>query len=68
MFTCTEGNVSISGWSQTHYISLGTSIEAPRPKSCNTRRERTWIDISNCGPVIGIEKAIEITSFNTVTV
>ena len=57
------GNVSISGQSRAQYISLGTSVEAPQPKSCNASCRRTWIDISYCGPVIRIEKMKEIISF-----
>ena len=62
------GNVLIPGWSQTHYTSLGMSIKAPRPKSCNTSSRKTWIDTSYYGPIIGIKKIIEITSLNTITV
>ena len=48
-----------------NYISLGTSIEAPRPKSCNASSRRTWINTSNHRPVISTEKMIEIASLNT---
>ena len=58
----------IPGWFQTHYPSLGTSLEALRPKSCNAGRRGIWIDTNYCGPVIGIKQGMEITSFNTVTV
>ena len=63
-----RGNVLIDGWSQTHYAILGRSIETPRPKSCNAGNRETWIDTSNCRPVIGIKNMIEITSLNTITI
>ena len=62
------GNVSIPGWSQTHYASLGTILEGPRPKSCNAGSGRTGINTSYCGTVIGFKKIIKITSFNTTTI
>ena len=63
-----KGNVSILGWSETHYTSLGTSIQALRPKSCNAGSRKAWIDTTCCGTVIGIKKKIKTTSLNTVTV
>ena len=54
----------VSGWSQTNYVSLGTSIEAPRPKNCNTSSRRACINTSNHRPVISTKKTIEIASFN----
>ena len=58
----------IPGWSQTHYTSLGTSIEAPRPESCNASSRRAWIDANYYGTVIGIKKMIKVTGVNTITI
>ena len=46
----------IPGWSQTHEISLGASIEAPIPKSCNAGSRGTWIDTSNRMPIISTKR------------
>ena len=60
-------DISNSRWSQAHYISMGTSLKASRFKSCNVSRRRTWVHVSNGGPVISMEEAEEIASFSTVT-
>ena len=63
-----RGYVSIPGWSQANYASLGTSIEALRPKSCKESSKRAWINTSHCRTVMGLKKTIKITSLYTTTV
>ena len=62
------GYVSIPRWSQANYTSLGTSIEALRPKSCNASSIKAWIETSHCRIVIGLKKMIKISSPNTAMV
>ena len=50
------GKVLVPGWSQANYTSLGTSIEVLRPKTWTTSSQRTWIETSYYGLVIGIKK------------
>ena len=57
----------ISRWSRAHYVGMGTSIETSRFKSCNISSKRTWIYISNGGPVISTEEVAEIAIFSTIT-
>ena len=46
---------------------MGTSVEASTFKSCNASGKRTWIYVSNGGPVISIKEVAEIGSFSTIT-